>query len=713
MAKARKPKQRKYPRGKFVASGPGQVEFGLIPRDAHPSMLVRATPLFSLKSTWRPVPVNELPQWKHFKRVSVDVETDDPYLTTLGCGVRRGGRMIGISFAMPEGPGYYLPFWHVEDNLPEEHVLAYMREQSATFDGEIVGANLQYDLDYLAEAGVNFPKVKRFLDIQVAEPLLDDLQDSYSLDNIAKRHGFEGKLELLLQAAGEVYNADAKKEMKMLPARYVGEYAIEDCRLPLKILEKQLPRISHENLNTVFDMETRLTPALLAMRRRGVRVDFARLDEFEAWALKKKKDLLGQINSMSERKLSLSDLTKSEAMGEFLQSNGIEVPVTAKEKFSVTTAFLKGLKTPIGKLLASAKKYDKIGVSFVEIVRKHAVKDRIHATFNQIIHNNEGQEEDEGVRFGRLSCTDPNLQQQPSKDLDYKDKKAAGTLLPDDRHIGKAWRSIYVPEPDMLWASADYSGQEPRWATHFGEVAGLPGAKEIADKYRSNPKLDLHGELASSAAIHREQAKIIFLGLIYSMGDPKLCADLKLPTIQINPWDKKYDEKRLEWKRQFAIKIGKPVFAAGPEGSAIINKFDEMVPFVRALSRLAKKVANERGYIMTVLGRRCRFGKMPEWKLTDNKAKGLWVDNFEDIGASLNRAVQGSAADQTKMGVVVAHEAGIPLQLQVHDEITQSVHTREEANVLADIMGHCMDKYLKIPAQIDVEVGASWGESMG
>src|SRR5690606_16600808 len=147
------------------------------------------------------------------------------------------------------GPGAYLPIRHEGgDNLPVEAVLRYLRDQARTFSGDLVGANLQYDLDFLAGEGIEFERVRYFRDIQIADPLICELHDSYSMQAIAERWGLPGKDEALLRAAAVDYGIDPKKDMWRLPARFVGPYAEEDTRLPLNILRRQEREIDDQDL---------------------------------------------------------------------------------------------------------------------------------------------------------------------------------------------------------------------------------------------------------------------------------------------------------------------------------------------------------------------------------------------------------------------------------------------------------------------------------
>jgi len=138
-------------------------------------------PLLQPDSPWKAPRLGDLPSWAGAKRVAVDVETCDPLVKKLGPGVRRGAYIVGYSFAIEDGPSFYIPLRHAGGyNIPNpEAGLQYLRDQAKVFTGDLCGANMQYDLDFMAEAGINWDNVNRFRDCQIAEPLLDELQYSY------------------------------------------------------------------------------------------------------------------------------------------------------------------------------------------------------------------------------------------------------------------------------------------------------------------------------------------------------------------------------------------------------------------------------------------------------------------------------------------------------------------------------------------------------
>jgi DNA polymerase I-like protein with 3'-5' exonuclease and polymerase domains len=639
-------------------------------------------PLFVPTTTWAPPRVSDLPSWQGARRVAIDCETNDKYLKQLGPGVRRGAYIAGVSFAIEDGPAHYLPIRHEGgDNLPLHQVLGYLRLQAGNYTGEIVGANLSYDLDFLAEERITFPLIKFFRDVQVAEPLLNELKLVYSLESIAQEYLGVGKDEALLREAAATYRIDPKKDMWKLPARYVGAYAEADCTLPLRIIKLQEAKIEEQGLQRVYDLESKVLPCLVNLRRRGVRVNTDKLQQVSDFCLDKENEFLAIVKRETGYTIEPKDVMNSDLVGKALLCIGMTVPRNKKGGLSVDKVVLASVKHPVTAALQEARSYNKIRTTFVASVQDHMTNGRIHCTFNQLRkqkdENSDKEGDTAGAAYGRLSSEHTNMQQQPA------------------RHpvLGKRWRGIYEPDEGKIWASMDYSQQEPRLLTHFAEICNLPKAFEAAEEYRTNPKADnhdmmtklIHGPARVSEMskeefkYYRGGAKIIFLGACYGMGGLKMCKDLGLPT---------------EWVE---LRNGKRIEVAGPEGKKLMEGFDNGVPFVKKLAERCDKTAAGRGYILTLSGRRCRF------PLKDD-------GTYDWTHKALNRLIQGSAADQTKTAMVMAEEAGHELQLQVHDEMTASVESKEQAEAIADIMRNCIK--LNIPSRVDVETGPSWGESM-
>lgn len=632
-------------------------------------------PLFAPESNWEPPLISDLPRWPEKGRIAIDTETFDPSLRELGPGVRRGGRIIGYSFAIEDGPTSYVPLYHEGgDNVQDaEKALLYLRAQLSQFRGTLVGAQLSYDIDFLMEIGCDFTKVEWFRDVLVADALIDENQLRYSLDAVGLRRVGLGKNEGLLREAASEYGFNEKKEMWRLPARYVGAYAERDTTLPLKILRAQDRIIDQDELGRVWDLESRLLPALVRMRRRGVRIDFEHLRKVEMRCEHEELAALAQIKHVTGYDIGMDNCWKASAIAPALRHQGIAVGETATGKDSIDKAFLASLDDPVAKAVSRLRRFNKIRSTFVASVRRHAVKGRIHCTFNQVKKQSDdasgGSEGDatEGASYGRLSCCDPNLQQQPARDPE----------------LGPMWRAVYVADEGKMWCSNDYSQQEPRWAVHYAEVMNLPRAKDAGDRFREDPATDFHQMMADliGGGFKRKDAKEIYLGLSYGMGGAKLCRKLGLPT------------KFIETRRG-------TIEVAGDEGQKIIGKFDAEVPFVKTMAKVCEARAGRRGFILTAGGRKCHFEK--EW---EPQVGYRWTHK------AFNRLIQGSSGDQTKQAVIDLDEQGCDVQLQVHDEINSSVDNAEEAEAQAKTMRSAME--MTVPSKVDTELGVSWGASMG
>ena len=621
----------------------------------------------------------------------MDIETRDPLLKKLGPGVRRGpavvgkeqgAYVVGVSFAFPDGRSAYLPLRHEGGgNVDVQHALQYRKDQARDFRGELVGANIQYDCDFLAELGISFAP-SFFRDVQVAEPLLDELQFSYSLQAIAERNGLEGKAEGLLEQAAKHFGVDSKAELWRLPAHHVGPYAERDASLPLQILEAQERRIratdaadarvqsgSAKSLWSLWDLESRLLPCLLAMRRRGVRVDLGHLDLVEARCTREEEDACQALSTAVAKKVTPGDLSKAKFVGPILEAaTGRNLGRTPNGQIQLKAPLLRALHHPTVDLYLRARRFQKLRTTYVGQLRDHAIGDRVHTTFNQLKReSDDGSGDEQGAISGRLSAADPSLQNQPIR----------------DDTIGPLWRRIYLADEGAEWASLDLSAQEPRWLVDFAAKAGCIGAAAVRDAYRANPAMDLYIVLRDMAGWEgdagRQLSKTIYLGLAYNMGGAKLCRQIGKPTA---------------WKE---ARNGRQIEIAGEEGQAILEGFHRGAPFIRELNERAERQARKSGFVRTVLGRVCRFPRM------QNGAPG-----FDWTHKATNRIVQGSSADQTKAAMVIAHEEGIPLQLQVHDELDLSVGERAVAERLAEIMLTAVP--CSVPHRVVPEFGRSWGE---
>lgn len=642
-------------------------------------------------STWTPPRLSTLPSWEGVKRIGIDTETRDPHLTSLGGGCRReNSYVVGYSFYIEGGPSFYLPFRHeAGGNVPFNHARQYLQDQSRVFTGELVGMNLPYDLDWLKhDLGVEFNRVSFFRDIGIADPLIYELHDYYNMNAIAERHGVPSKDETLLLKRAEQLGLHPKKDLWKMHSEDVGSYAEYDAELPVKILAKQQKLLDAHQLQEIFDLESQVLPVLLKMRQRGVLIDQQKLAEIENYSILEETAQLREASRLTGVRLGLGDVWKVAALAPAFEAIGITLPKTATGKPSFTKDDVLEYDHPVAYAIQRARNVNKLRTTFAQSIRNHMVNGRIHCTFNQIARETEAGDQ-AGARYGRLSCTHPNMQQQPSRG-----------------EFAAMWRAIYLPEPGAIWSCNDYSQQEPRWTTHFANVMQYPKAAEAAAEYRDNPDTDNHDMMSKLTETPRKEAKAIYLGLCYGEGGAKLCTTLGLPTrwcLSVGGYrDRRvfYFENESQ-AREAAREVKEKKFlyeCAGEKGQEILDKFNNKAPFIKMLSKRVQDKANEVGFIRTVGGRRLNFvGKVD-------------ASGYDYTYRALNRLIQGSSADQMKKAMVLIDQ-NMPeffLQLQVHDDLNSSASSPDEALRAATIMKEAFSA--TVPFKVDVELGPSWGQ---
>ena len=660
-------------------------------------------PGFAPDSDWTPPSLSDLPDLTKFTgRVGLDTETKDPGIgQKLGPGfIRRDGHITGYSFALEDGPKFYIPVRHEGGgNVDVDQAFNYIRHFGKHFKGEIVGANLAYEIGWFGTEDVTFDQAT-FRDIQILDPLLYELHFSYSLLNIGKRYDMDSKNEDMLKRAADAFNVDAKAGMHKLHSKFVGLYAEDDALNPLLILRKQEERMRkmieedakirgrmpERTLEDVWQLECDVLPVLAKLKKRGIRIDEDKLDHIRLQSLIWEKEQLDFIKDKTGVDIGVGNTMNAGVCAKALEEIGVDVPITGKtKKPSIDQKLLDSIDHPVAGAIKRARKVFKLRSTFVSSIMTHMVKGRLHSSYNQIAMEKEGANDTKGARFGRLSSDTPNIQQQPSRD-----------------DFAPLWRSIYLPEEGRIFCSNDYSQQEPRWTTHFAAELDLPKAREAAQAYHDNPKMDNHQFMADLTGLPRKFAKNIYLGICYGEGGFKLAGELGLPTRTLvsgkvnGRWGSYPIES--EEGQQLVSRGMRRFEGAGEEAQAVLDAFNERAPYVRALAKVAEKQAKRIGYVTTIYGRRLHFLK--------DKA-----GNYDWTYRALNRIIQGTSADKTKLAMVTL-DRELPeyyMQMQVHDEINASIESTEIGMKAADVMANVIPA--RVPFRVDSEQGPSWGEA--
>jgi DNA polymerase I-like protein with 3'-5' exonuclease and polymerase domains len=659
-------------------------------------------PLFPTESGWKAPSLSDLPDWSLSKVTSLDTEFYDPTLRELGCGARREATYIsGYSFMLEGHKPFYVPVRHPEGNIENpEGGMRYLADSVRKTKGTVIMANGTGDLDILeTKHGIKFDYSEvKIWDITVVDPLIWELYFSYSQESIGQRRKIVGKDKSLLKKAVQDHGYDTSKKgweraIPLIPARFVGPYGEMDAAALHPIRLSQLADIQAQGLDEVVDLECRMTPLLLKMRQRGIRIDQDHLDRVEQWAIKEELETLAKIKHETGYDIGFDRCNAAAAVAPALQAVGIQLPLTAEGQWSITTEILSNIDHPIGELVRYLRQVNKIRRTFVKSIRKYQTNGRIHGTFRQVVGANEKNEKS-GAAFGRLSHAHPNTAQQPSR----------------GKHAS-FWRDIYLPEEGQMLCSSDFSAQEPRWVAHFSSLLGLTGADKLAHEYNTNPRIDPHSALASMifGADHtkedRTNSKTVYLATSYCQGGAKLCKkQLKLPTRFKVSWKDGHEKfVQLFDTEDQAIAYRKNVQhkctiteVAGVQGQAILDKFHAGAPFVKELSdTVIAKV--ERAGMLKILG-----GRVLHFRLN---SKGEYEHSYK----GLNRLIQGSAGYQTKLAML-ALDRDCPefwMCLQIHDEVVGSITDIRVAKIVGEIMRSVVSA--RVPFRCEAEVGPSLG----
>ena len=615
--------------------------------------------MFPRISEWLPPQI--FPNLSEAKEIAIDLETCDPNMESLGPGwPRNDGFIVGYAIAVDGWAGYF-PVAHAGGgNLDKRLVERWVKDVLATPADKIMH-NAAYDLGWLRATG--FEVNGTIYDTMLAAPLLDENRFAYSLNSLGFDYLKEIKSEQGLKESASDFGVHPKKELWKLPAMHVGDYAEQDAALTLKLWHHFKALLARDEVESIFNLETEVLPVLVDITLKGINFDRAKCEAHMRDMRKKEAEILAFLKSQAGMQV---DIWAAQSIAAAFDRLGVQYPKTAAGAPSFTKSFLDTHEHPMAKMILEARELNKTHGTFLEPYLKHSSKDgRIHTHFNQM------RNEDGGTVTGRLSASNPNLQQVPA------------------RHeiIGPMVRGLFLPEDGDMWAANDFSSQEPRLLVHYATLLGLPGAEKMAQAYRDNPDTDFHQMVADMAGIKRKAAKTIGLGLMYGMGKAKLAQQLDLPV---------------------------------DEASDLIGTFHSKVPFLKGtVDAVMKRIEHPSsgGSIRTLLGRKCRF---PLWEpvewgvnkaLPHEQAVIAYGSRVKRSGTykGLNRLIQGSAADQTKAGMVALHKAGFNLLLQVHDEVALSVRNKEEAREAANLMATAVN--LEVPSRVDVETGPSWGSA--
>ena len=554
--------------------------------------------------------------------------------------------LVGMSFSIAENEAFYVPV-----SADQEEALKIVNEFRPVFENENsmkVGQNIKYDMIVLQNYGV-----------QVKGPLFDTMIAHYVLQP-ELRHGMDYLAEIYLRYQtihiDELIGPKGKnqKNMRDLAPKDVYRYACEDADVTLKlknVLEKELKENDAERL--FYDIEMPLVPVLVNIERNGVLLDTEALKQSSAHFTAQMENIEKEIYELAGEtfniaspkqvgevlfdKLRIVEKAKKTKTGQYVTSE--EVLESLRHKHPVVEKILehRGLKKLLGTYIDALP----------QLINPRT--GRVHTSFNQTV-----------TATGRLSSSNPNLQNIPIRDEN-----------------GKEIRKAFIPDEGCLFFSADYSQIELRIMAHLSED------KNMIDAFLSNH--DIHA--ATAAKVYK--------------------IDLK---------DVGSDMRRKAKTANFGIIYGISVFGLAErmnvdrkEAKELIDGYFETYPGVKAYMDKSIQVAQEKGYVETIFHRK-RF-------LPDINSRNAVVRGYAERNA-INAPIQGSAADIIKVAMARIYQRfqteGIQAKmiLQVHDELNFSVPVNEKERVEEIVIEEMEKAYrMHVPLKADCGWGKNWLEA--
>lgn len=555
-------------------------------------------------------------------------------------------QLVGMSFAVEEGEAFYLPF---PENQAEAKKLAEEFKVVLENDKIVkVGQNLKYDIIVLKKYGID-----------VKGPMFDTMIAHY-LINPEARHNMDDLAATYLNYQTihieELIGSKGKNQLNMrsVPLGIIADYAAEDADVTLKLKNVFEPKLEQENLSSLFyNIEMPLVKVLADMENAGVRLDKEALKASSLELTSKLAVLEGEICEMAETEFNINS---AKQVGEILFDKMKIVEKAKKTKtgqYTTSEEVLEGLRNKhpiIGKIL-EYRGIKKLLSTYIDALPAliNPETGKVHTTFNQTI-----------TATGRLSSTNPNLQNIPIRDTE-----------------GKEIRKAFIPDENCIFLSADYSQIELRIMAH------LSGDKNMIDAFNSG--YDIHS--ATAAKIYkvpieevtkdmRRKAKTANFGIIYGISVFGLAERLNIPR---------------------------------SEAKELIDGYFETYPDVKKYMDESIQKARENGYAETIFNRK-RF-------LHDINSRNAVVRGFAERN-SINAPIQGSAADIIKVAMNNIYQRFIKekvcskMILQVHDELNFNVPNEEidkVRNIIIEEMEHAVD--LQVPIVADCGAGNNWLEA--
>ncbi len=579
--------------------------------------------------------------------------------------------IFGLALSLPDGSDFY---W---DTREHPQCLAWFKAQiEHPKCGIWVNQNTKFDALFVRKQGIIVPDGK--LDCtMVRAALIDEHRLHYDLDSLGKDCIGVGKDTSIYQKLADMFGGKPTKDVQMknlhrAPSNMAGHYAKQDSRTALDLWVWQNDEIERQGLQNTADLERRLTPALIDMEFRGVRIDVpaAELAVIKLTALA--VDIQAQLNHMAGFKVNPNpsgDIhklfePKKNAQGAWVLIDGTIVASTDGGKASIDATALHEMKHPAASVILKLRKIMKTRDTFLKgHLLGHHVNGVIHANINQT--KGDSGNGTLGTVTGRFSYNDPALQQISKR----------------DKEMGEIVRSCFIPDEGQEWACCDLKQAEMRWFVHYAQDA------KLLQRYIDDPTTDFYTALSEFTGIPRDpphagasNTKQIALSAVFGMTDGNLTASMGLPTID------RISKNGRVWKEP------------GEEGKEVLAKFNAMVPGIKKFLDRATSIAKDRGYVKSIDGRHLRFPRgTPTYKA------GSFI--LQSANASAIKAIVIAKYNLFK-------GTNSRLLLSVHDETDSSLDKQDVANGIVVEMKEVMESLggikCRVPHLCEPELAENW-----
>lgn len=554
--------------------------------------------------------------------------------------------LVGLSFSVEENEAFYVPV--PADRQQAQNIVNIFKPVYESPSILKIGQNIKYDMEVLMNYGVTLGG--KMFDTMIAHYLLQP-ELRHNMDYMAEVYlGYKTiHIDELIGPKGK-----GQKSMRDLDPKEVYEYAAEDADVTLKLKNILEPKLKGAGVWQLFtEVEMPLVQVLADMEVGGVRIDTGALKETSAMLTERMNAIEKEIYQLAGEEFNIAS---PKQVGEILfgKMKIVEKPKKTKTGQYVTSEEvlqqLKGKNEIVGKILEHRGLKKLLG-TYVDALPKliNPRTGHIHTSFNQTV-----------TATGRLSSSDPNLQNIPVRGED-----------------GKEIRKAFVPEEGCLFFSADYSQIELRVMAHLSGDENMQEAfREGYDIHAATAAKIYHETMDSVTRDQRTKAKRANFGIIYGITVFGLA-------------------ERLDISRT--------------EATQLIDGYFATFPKVAEYMEQAKETARKLGYAETLLHRR-RY-------LPDITSHNATVRGFAERNA-INAPIQGTAADIIKIAMVRIHRRfrderlRSKMILQVHDELNFSVYPDEKETVERIVLEEMQAAYpLAVPLVADCGWGQNWLEA--